>query len=394
MQENMDSGSSDDEDIKQRPLDIYGPHLHRIDYVRGLGRPDLQEFVFLSPGSGMALIYVFVNFLDAKVYVGKHSHAQSGKSLWKTRIQKHLSPSPYVVTYWANAMRCHGKEAFEYYVIWHGPESEVDEQERFWIGPDGLHSIKDCGGWGYNTREGGDGGALAPSTILKLKEIHNTPAMIDLKRNTMNKLWCNDRDRMVELLRNSVTPKRRSAISTRMKKYWEEAPEERRNELSRRGKTIEHRETSTKNALKRESLKREQRDADLELSSESHRADVFSKRGVHARQSQARKELLGLLRAIPGHEFDTRDDIKNAISSNLIPRKAPCQLEWQQTKKSIRIKALDSKNVSTLKRMEWNKRANARREEQMQRLRRIEGYERATRKMLTEALQAGVLSRT
>lgn len=393
----MDSGSSDNEDIEQRQLDVHGPRLHRIDHVRGLGRPDLQEFVLLSPGNGMALVYVFVNVLDAKVYVGKHAHCKTGKSLWQSRIQKHLSPSPRVFTYWANAMRCHGKEAFEYYVIWHGPESEVDEQERFWIGPDGLHAIKDYGGWGYNAKEGGEGGALAPSSILKIKEFQNTPAMTALKSKTMSNLWRNDRNRMLELLRSSVTPERRAEMSTRMKKYWEEAPEERRDEIIRRGKTIEHRETSTKNALKRESLKREQRDADLEVASDSQRADVLFRRGVDARQHQAKKELIGLLRAIPGHEFDTLVDIKNAIASNLIPRKAPCQLEWQKTQKSMRIKALDQydpkKKASALKLMKRNQRANARRKELLQRLRRIEGYERATPKMLTDALQAGVLSR-
>ena len=155
--------SSDDDDVSQCAL------IPRIQHVRSLGTNELQRFLMEPPGVGMAIVYAFVNIKDGKVYVGKHSHATDGKSMWQSRAQKHFKPVQSVKTHWANAMRKYGKDSFECYIIWHGPESEVDKNERFWISPSGLHSIQDNGGWGYNHREGGEGGKNSKSAVEKIK---------------------------------------------------------------------------------------------------------------------------------------------------------------------------------------------------------------------------------
>ena len=194
--------------------------LPRVAYVRSLTSERLDRFVYEPPGEGMAVIYVFVNLKDGKVYVGKHEHADVGESFKASRCQKHLKPSFSVKTYFANAVRKHGKESFEYHIVWHGPESQVDDQERFWIGPDGLHTIKDNDGWGYNTKEGGDGGRLAPSAISKIKATMLTPEF-KAAHSELSKA-------------RLASPEARAELSERAKAQWANATPEERAEWGRK----------------------------------------------------------------------------------------------------------------------------------------------------------------
>jgi hypothetical protein len=221
----MDSDESSDEEWQcGRPLKK--PKLEpipRVAHVRSLAPVELQRFIEQPPGEGMAVIYAFVNIKDGKVYVGKHEHANGGQSFWESRCHRHLKPAPSAKkTYFANAMRKHGKESFEYYIIWHGLESEVNDQERFWIGPDGLHTIKDNGGWGYNSREGGEGGRFAPSVVVELKKIHNTEETLQ-KHRAAGKAQA-DREKEID-------PQYRSR---RAKLQWENADRETRTEWSQK----------------------------------------------------------------------------------------------------------------------------------------------------------------
>jgi len=161
--------SEDQEVVVCTSLESREVTMKRIVFVRSLCRAELQRFIEEPPGEGFAVIYAFVNIEDGKVYVGKHEHAQNGKSFLESRCQRHLNPTG-ITTYFAHAMRKHGKKSFEYHIVWHGPLSQVNDQECFWISSNGLHTIKDHGGWGYNLRGGGEGGALAPSVIAKIKE--------------------------------------------------------------------------------------------------------------------------------------------------------------------------------------------------------------------------------
>ena len=170
----------------------------------------------------MAVIYVFVNLKDGKVYVGKHEHANGGESFKASRCKRHLKPSPNSKTYFSNAIRRHGKESFDYHIIWHGPESEVDDQEQLWIGPTGLHTIKDHGGWGYNTRDGGEGGRHAPSVIAKLKATLSTPEAKAAKSERMKAYWA------------TLTPEERAELSERAKERHANKTPEERAELNRK----------------------------------------------------------------------------------------------------------------------------------------------------------------
>jgi hypothetical protein len=214
--------------------------IPRVAQVRSLAPVELQRFIEQSPGEGMAVIYAFVNIKDGRVYVGKHEHADQGESFWESRCQKHLKPPPSAKkTYWINAVLKHGKESFEYYIIWHGPESEVNDQERFWIGPDGLHTIKDHGGWGYNMREGGDGGRHAPSTIAKLKAFKNSEEEKYRCSKRAIAQWQNaDEETLLEWAKNRSAsmskPAYKEALSKGLKKFWDNVDEEYRFERGRR----------------------------------------------------------------------------------------------------------------------------------------------------------------
>ena len=194
--------------------------LPRVAYVRSLASVELQRFIDEPPGEGMAVIYVFVNLKDGKVYVGKHEHADGGKSFKKSRCHAHLNPKSNAKTYFANAMRKHKKESFKYHIIWRGPGSQVDDQERLWIGPTGLHTIKDHGGWGYNTREGGEGGRHVPSVISKMKATRSTPEA---------KAAASERTKA-----QFASPEARAEVSERVKAQRAKETPEERAELNRK----------------------------------------------------------------------------------------------------------------------------------------------------------------
>ena len=110
-----------------------------------------------------------------------HAHANGGESFWSRGAVETSQAAPSTTTYWANAVRKHGPESFEDRTR-HGPEAEVNAQEIFWIGSEGLHTIKGNGGWGYNERGGGEGGRLAPSAIAKIKTSMARPEVVEKQR--------------------------------------------------------------------------------------------------------------------------------------------------------------------------------------------------------------------
>lgn len=136
--------------------------------------PAMQKYVDKPPGEGKSIVYAIVNMNDFKMYVGKHSHGRHGRSMRSTRLSSFLNPPADDTSYKANAVRKHGKEVFKPFIIWHGDTCNENSQEVFWISPYGLHTIKDNGGWGYNNKGGGDGGAPSVSLVAKMTALRNT----------------------------------------------------------------------------------------------------------------------------------------------------------------------------------------------------------------------------
>lgn len=172
--------SESDSSIKviKYPCILKSQYHQNVARIEELAPEELQCYVHAPPGKGKAILYVAVNLLDGKMYVGKHAHGKGGRSMWASRGKAHCQPRAEKRSYFANAMRLHGSCSFGWLIVWHGDECEVDKTEKHWISPEGLHTIADNGGWGYNLMEGGEGAShRAKSTLLKLSV--NAKAQMD-----------------------------------------------------------------------------------------------------------------------------------------------------------------------------------------------------------------------
>jgi hypothetical protein len=165
---------SDDKEISTDDCKPSDWTKERLLKLKSLCSPDLQTYIDLPPGDGMAIVYVIFNIKDGKMYVGKHCHASIGKSFKESRLGDHIRPPSKRDTFFARAVRKHGELAFLPFILWHGLESDANASEVHWISPLGLHTRIDDGGWGYNLREGGDGGHHSRQSITKMIETMST----------------------------------------------------------------------------------------------------------------------------------------------------------------------------------------------------------------------------
>jgi hypothetical protein len=175
----MDSELSSDEEIQSNPIPplVRGPG--NVDRIRSLAPSELQKYIDEPPGEGKSVVYAFANVVNGKAYAGKHRHGKSGRSVAATRLADFLDPKDTDHSFKANAVRKHGRGAFVPFIIWHGETFYEDTKEVFWISPDGLHTRKSKGGWGYNDLEGGgSGGVLSEEGIQKMKTTKRQPSAV------------------------------------------------------------------------------------------------------------------------------------------------------------------------------------------------------------------------
>lgn len=132
--------------------------------------PKLQCYIYKPPGVGMAVCYIGVCVKTNKAYVGKHAHGVQGKSAWATRIRNKAKQTDCVAI--QGAVSKYGMSAFRWFIVWHGPESEVNERERYFISPDGYDTLCPKG---YNLELGG-GSGLCPESREKVNAANRTPA--------------------------------------------------------------------------------------------------------------------------------------------------------------------------------------------------------------------------
>ena len=130
-----------------------------------------QEFVSTVAKHGTALIYMLLNVVNRKMYVG-----QTVQSV-KKRFSQHAVNNCLV----GRAIRKHGKAAFKLVVLDVVPFDERDDAERKWIRNAGCI-------WplGYNLREGGDSGSrhsVASKNKMRTKALLLlTPEEIERRR--------------------------------------------------------------------------------------------------------------------------------------------------------------------------------------------------------------------
>jgi hypothetical protein len=366
--ENIDSDSSDDhfermyKRRRRSHIRAYRTPEERLEQIRKLSNPKLQRFVDDPPGIDTAIIYVFVNVKDGKVYVGKHSHADRGQSFRASRLQKHFRPSNDSNTYFANAMRKHGKDAFEYFIIWHGHDSEVDNKEIFWIGPDGLHTIKDCGGWGYNQKDGGKGGRLTPSARLKISESYNRPGV--RKKHSESAILQFRREEALDPGQRSRRAKNqfesqcaREELSNRSKLQWESVDATTRESWCR----------NMKSALANpDTIEKKRRNAKAQMERERQRGEkTLNSRRVEWNQTASEEQINS------------------------------CKERFAETIRCIQETKMqgmtDKQRRSFERKIESEKRKTKRKKTQVEELRKIPGYEKAKASDIPRARLAGVL---
>ena len=109
----------------------------------------------------MFTIYLIVNKLNGKVYVGK-----TGLNPWKERWSQHITSSKGKnKTYLYEAIRCHGIEAFDIVKIDETFSNEAaNELERYYIKTFESHRPEK----GYNLTLGGDGGFPTEETKRRM----------------------------------------------------------------------------------------------------------------------------------------------------------------------------------------------------------------------------------
>ena len=108
--------------------------------LRRAPRPQhLQKYCDLPPGPGMAVVYVGRCRANGKMYIGKHCHGRTGHSVRCDRWKRTGYSSCTVMQ---RALNAHGGiDGFDWWIIEHVPEEDVQAREAFWISPHGCNTI-------------------------------------------------------------------------------------------------------------------------------------------------------------------------------------------------------------------------------------------------------------
>lgn len=156
-------------------------------------------------------IYLIVNNIDGKTYVGKHK-LYDKKWNEDNYMGSGIKLKP--------AQEKYGIENFEKFLItWTYSEEDAIEKEKFWIA-----EYRRRGKAEYNIADGGDGGNIAPWTEERKKKISESKKELfsSEKGNETRKKISNSRKEFLDSDAGQVWKKQKSES---MKKYVEEHPE-------------------------------------------------------------------------------------------------------------------------------------------------------------------------
>lgn len=106
-------------------------------------------------------IYKIQNKKNQKVYIGKSINIEKR---WKTH-QIFLNNNKHQNQHLQNAWNKYGADNFEFSVLYECSEDQLNEAEKKYISQYNSMDVE----YGYNLREGGDGGGYAFSTIEKIR---------------------------------------------------------------------------------------------------------------------------------------------------------------------------------------------------------------------------------
>lgn len=148
-------------------------------------------------------IYKIQNKVTDKVYIGKSVNI---KKRW-IQHRCHLNNNVHVNGYLQKAWNKYGENGFDFSVLCECEESVLDEKEIYYIN---LYKATDRS-YGYNLREGGDGGTMSQETIEKLRGVGSTLSEDDVRHIKMCMYLLMDRKEIAEMY--NVSPKVLTAIS-------------------------------------------------------------------------------------------------------------------------------------------------------------------------------------
>jgi group I intron endonuclease len=138
-----------------------------VQKVSELQLPQYEKYRDEPPGEGRGIVYVAVNIIDGMMYVGKHIHGLTGKSVASTRWKIHQSKHGKGCRRLYNAIQCHGAENFRWFVIEHLPEDLVTEYESYHISEFGLNTLSPMG---YNLLDHDSSGMCSDETRALISE--------------------------------------------------------------------------------------------------------------------------------------------------------------------------------------------------------------------------------
>ena len=196
-----------------------------LEFRAGCFAPsELQWLADAPPGKGMAVVYVGVCRPTGELYVGKHIHGLSGRSVRSARWKTHESNQ--------NCVRLHrsivkyGKHAFDWTILEHVVESVVCAREAYYISSEGLDTLSPKG---LNLRSEDHGVPWSDEARARLsaatKIAQNRPTVKEAKRKRVTE-WLSDPDvreahvnRCVERWNGTNAVENRRAASDRAKEW-------------------------------------------------------------------------------------------------------------------------------------------------------------------------------
>jgi hypothetical protein len=154
----------------------------KIEWVRQHAKPELQKYASEPPGKGFGVVYIGINLVNGKSYVGQHAHGISGKCVKKARWYPHLGAKTY--TKLSFAVKKYGKGAFEWFILCRVvDEAPLNDKE--------VENIAqfDAVCNGYNIQHGGGGKKKSVRGLDALRLAARDPVKRAKHRDDMLSKW-------------------------------------------------------------------------------------------------------------------------------------------------------------------------------------------------------------
>ena len=124
--------------------------------------PILQKYGREPPGEGLGVVYAAFCTTNGKMYIGQHAHGVSGTSVYTARWKPHLRSKEVGPLF--NAIRKHGAGAFEWCILDHCLEDDLNDQEIAMISKWNTRVPL-----GYNQEKGGRSGPRSARGLQALR---------------------------------------------------------------------------------------------------------------------------------------------------------------------------------------------------------------------------------